>query len=220
MAGEGLHFKSADFEAWESRYRANFFNSLGGYKSFNLLISRNSEGVLNAAPFFSVQHIGSNPPLLSLIFRPHTVERHSLENFRASGLATINAVSAEILDQAHQAAAKYPREVSELEAVGLNAVQRDFPIPFLKESHLGMGVQWVSEQKIHANNTLMVVASILEVHLNKPEALLNDGFIEQHRLNTVSVNGLDTYYLPKPLKRLAYPEPDSKPKEKAWPQKN
>ncbi|WP_421753994.1 flavin reductase family protein [Croceimicrobium sp.] len=220
MAGESLYFDSADFEGWESRYRANFINSLGGFKSFNLLISRNSEGVLNAAPFFSVQHIGSNPPLLSLIFRPHTVERHSLENFRTSGLATINAVSAEIVDQAHQAAAKYPRHISELEAVGLSAIQRDFTIPYLKESHLGIGVQWVSEQRIHANNTLLVVASIKEVHLSKPEALIEDGLIEQHRLNTVSVNGLDTYYMPQPLKRLAYPEPDLKPKEKAWPKKN
>lgn len=213
---EGKHFNSSDFKAWPSRYRANFFNSLGGFKSINLLATANAKGQLNLAPFFSVQHIGANPPLLSLIFRPETVERHSLSNFRNRGKASLNAVHSDIASRAHQTAAKYPEGVSEFEAVGLHPEKGDFEIPFVAEAHLSMGIEWVSEYKIQANNTLFVVASISEVHIRKPEAILEDGLIEHSLLDSLAVNGLDTYYQPKPYKRFAYAEVDKALKEKAW----
>lgn len=210
------HFNQEDFQNWPSRYRANFFNSLGGYKSINLLASADAQGNLNLAPFFSVQHIGANPPLLSLIFRPETVERHSLDNFRKLGKATLNAVHKDIVLPAHQTSAKYPKGVSEFEAVGLHPLKNDFPIPFVKEANLYMGIEWVSEHKIQINNTILVIASIIEVHINNKDAILDDGLIEQSKLGTLAVNGLDSYYRAEPHKRLSYAEPDKPLSEKPW----
>ncbi len=209
-------FNKEDFTSWERRYRANFFNSLGGYKSLNLIATSNQEGMTNLAPFFSVQHIGANPPLLSLIFRPHTVERHSLENFRETSFASINSVHTEILDAAHQTSAKYDREVSEFEAVGLTPSFLEFPAPFVKESHLSIGIKLEQENPIPLNDTILVIASIEEVHINSKAAILKDGLIDHSILGNLCVNGLDSYYKPERLKRLAYAQPDQTLKEIDW----
>jgi len=212
-------FDKADFANWERFFRANFFNSIGGYKSLNLLATLNEEGKTNLAPFFSVQHIGANPALLSLIFRPHTVERHSLENFRTSGYASLNTVHAEILEASHQTSAKYNRSVSEFYAVGLNEEQKDFPIPYVKESRLKIGIKHQMEQIIELNNTILVIASIEEVHVPE-DSLLKDGLIDHSAMDNLTVNGLDTYYRPQPLKRLAYARPDEPLKEIKWEKKH
>ena len=62
------------------RVRVQFINSLSGFKSANLIGTRNKVGQENLSIVSSVTHVGSNPPLLSVIFRPPSVERHSYEN--------------------------------------------------------------------------------------------------------------------------------------------
>lgn len=218
MNKKEAHFNTQDFQAWDRRFRANFFNSIGGYKSINLLTTKSKSGQYNLAPFFSVQHIGANPPLMSLIFRPHTVERHSLENFRESGKATVNAVHSAILEAAHQSSAKYPREVSEFEACGLHPLERGFGVPYLKEARLSFGIRHQSEHPIELNDTILLIASIEEVYLES-DSLLEDGLIEHSRLDSLTVNGLDTYYQPQPYKRLSYAKPNSKLEEKKWPKR-
>lgn len=212
-------FNSDNFKNWEPFFRANFFNSLGGYKSLNLMATVNEKEQSNLAPLFSVQHIGANPPLLSMIFRPHTVERHSLENFRSSGYATLNSVHPEILEQAHQAAAKYDRSVSEFEAVGLTEEYLNFPVPFVEESRLKIGIKHQMEQIIELNSTILVIASIEEVHVQE-DSLLEDGLIDQSRMDNLTVNGLDSYYRPQPFKRFSYARPDQPLKEIKWERKH
>lgn len=210
-----MRYQAEDFKNWNSRFRANFFNSIGGFKSINLMATVSKEGQSNAAPFFSVQHIGANPPLLSLIFRPHTVERHSLENFRNSGYATINAIHSAILDQAHQSAAKYPREVSEFEAIGLNEYWTDFKAPYVEEARLKIGIEHQEEHRVEINQTIIVIASIEEVEIEEG-AILDDGLIEHSLIDSLSVNGLDSYYQPKPFKRLSHAQPGEPLKQLAW----
>jgi len=207
-------FEKSDFAKWERFYRAAFFNSLGGYKSINLLASQNSKGQNNLGLFFSVSHIGANEALLALIFRPHTVPRHSLENLRI-GYATLNAVDPQILEQAHQSAANYPAEESEFSATGLSPQFIDFPAPFVAESKIKIGIKYREEHLIKANNTIMVVASIEKVILNK-DLILTDGLIDHSLAGTLAVNGLDSYYQVDRYKRLSYPRPGEKLAEKPW----
>ncbi|MEM8846156.1 MAG: hypothetical protein AAGD17_03545 [Bacteroidota bacterium] len=63
-----------------SRERANFINTISGFKSANLIGSKSKEGISNLAIFNSVIHLGSNPALLGFVLRPITVERHTYEN--------------------------------------------------------------------------------------------------------------------------------------------
>lgn len=215
MSQNKISFKSKDFKDWDRRFRANFFNSIGGFKSINLLATKSEEGLLNLAPFFSVQHIGANPPLMSVIFRPHSVERHSLENFRSQGFATVNAVHKDIVDAAHQAAANYPREVSEFEATGLEPEELGFTVPYVKEARLKFGIKYEQEQAISLNDTILLIASIQEVYL-EDSCILDDGLIDHSLLDTLSVNGLDSYYLPQAFKRFEYAQPEKPLAEKEW----
>lgn len=214
-----IHLGTEDFKTWERFYRANFFNSLGGFKSLNLLATSDTEGILNLAPFFSVVHLGANPPLLGLVFRPHTVARHSLENFRSLGFATLNSVHDEIVSEAHQSAANYGKNISEFEAVGLSPLDLGFKVPYVMQSKIGIGVSWQEEHTIAANGCLFVAAAIEEVHIQDREALLEDGFIDHSAINSLAVNALDAYYQAIPYKRFEYPRPEQELKEKKWPRK-
>ena len=64
-------------------------------------------------------HIGSKPPLLGFVLRPTTVERHTYDNIKATSEFTVNHIHADMIDKAHQTSAKYDRDISEFEAVGL-----------------------------------------------------------------------------------------------------
>ncbi|MFT6737257.1 MAG: flavin reductase (DIM6/NTAB) family NADH-FMN oxidoreductase RutF, partial [Kangiellaceae bacterium] len=60
------------------RTRANFINSLSGFKSANLIGTQSIEGVNNLSMVSSVFHVGANPPLIGMLIRPHTVKRDTL----------------------------------------------------------------------------------------------------------------------------------------------
>jgi hypothetical protein len=64
----------------ETRYRASFVNSLGGFKSVVMIGSKNKKGQENLAIFNSLIHIGANPALCAFIVRPDVSPRHTLEN--------------------------------------------------------------------------------------------------------------------------------------------
>ncbi len=203
-----------DFEHWDRFYRANFFNSLGGFKSLNLLGTRSASGQENLGLFFSVIHIGAHPPLVGVLFRPHTVPRHTLENIYDTKELTLNAVSRGMVRQAHQCAAKYERGVSEFEATGLTPwYSKAHKAPYVKQSLLKAGCTFVEKQHIQANDTILLIAKIREVYLEE-KAIAQDGFIHHEQLQTVSVNGLDAYYTPKLIERLVYPRPDAPVKKR------
>lgn len=201
------HFTTQDFQSWERRYRAYFFNSAGGFKSANLLGSYNAEGVANLALFFSVIHVGSNPPLLGLLFRPHTVPRHTLENLLQQGHFSVNAVTEAIYRKAHATSASYEAGVCEFTQCGLHSLSgKSVPVPYVQESPLRLGCTFAERHDIKANGTILIVARIEEVQVS--EKLLGaDGFLELANENTVAINNLDAYYKPEPLERLEYARP-------------
>ena len=60
----------------EKQERVHFANSLGGFKSVGLIGTKNTNNQTNLAIVDSILHIGSNPPLFGIVFRPGAVERH------------------------------------------------------------------------------------------------------------------------------------------------
>lgn len=199
-----------DFEAMESRYRANLINTCTGYKSSNLIATRSGDGIENVAPFSSVTHLGSHPPLLGFILRPTTVQRNTWDNIRKTGFFTVNHIHAGIVREAHQCSAKYPSEQSEFEQTGLQAEYHgDFYAPFVKGSPVQLGCRFLRAYEIEENGCQHVLGAIEQMQLQ--DGLLGeDGWLNLGAGKTITATGLDGYALPELLDRLSYAKPDVK----------
>ena len=86
-------FNIKDFDHMEKHYRANFINSLSGFKSANLIGTKSLSGQENLTLVSSVFHVGSDPATLGLIFRPNIVPRHGYENIISTTFFTVNHIS-------------------------------------------------------------------------------------------------------------------------------
>ncbi|WP_448556376.1 flavin reductase family protein [Thalassotalea montiporae] len=201
-------FERDDLNNLEHRYRARLINSLSGFKSANLIGSQDADGQLNLAIVSSVVHLGANPPLIGLIMRPNSVPRHTFSNITETGLFTVNQVSAEFWQAAHQTSARYAQEQSEFDLVGLSAeFLADFDAPFVGESQLKYGVKLIDIKPIEANNTEFIIGEIQQIHVAE-NALRADGYLDIETIETVAISGLDSYHVTQRLSRLSYAKPD------------
>ena len=71
------HYKQSDLAQMKDRERARFVNCLSGFKSANVIGTRDRHQQDNLAIVSSVVHLGSNPPFLGFIMRPQSVTRHT-----------------------------------------------------------------------------------------------------------------------------------------------
>ena len=200
-------FSYDDLMQLPSRFRGVLLNKISGVKPANLIGTQSKEGKTNLAVFNSVVHIGANPPYLGFILRPTTVERHTYENIKETGVYTINQITTQIHQQAHQTSAKYEQGVSEFEAVGLSKFYlEDFKAPFVAESHIKIGLQFEEEHYVKCNETRLVIGRI--EHLLLPEGIIeDDGDIALEKLNSVAIGGLDSYFSIEKLGRYRYAKP-------------
>lgn len=199
------HFDKNTILKLDSSFRRNFINCLAGYKSLNLIGTKNKNGSTNLAPFSQIFHIGASPALVGILFRPHTVARHTLENILATGLFTLNHVTEDFYREAHQTSANY--EESEFLTTGLKEEYLSgFHAPFVEISPLKIACSYVEHQTLKVNGTVMVIGAIEQVYVEE-NAIKSDGFLDLNILGTVTVSGLDEYHLGKKLARLSYPKP-------------
>tara|TARA_X000000950_G_C13760558_1_gene596617 strand:+ start:127 stop:756 length:630 start_codon:yes stop_codon:yes gene_type:complete len=204
-------FTKKSFDEMEKFYRAKFINSLSGVKSANLIGTVNKKNQTNLSIVSSAVHIGANPPLMALIFRPASVERHTFENIKDTQFFSINHVSKDIITSSHQTSARYPREVSEFSAVGLSEEYIEgFRSPFVKESYLKIGLSLKEIIHLNINSTEMVIGEVECVSVD-PKYVMNDGHIDISKLGTVGVTGLDSYHKIDAGVRLSYAKPDTSP---------
>jgi flavin reductase (DIM6/NTAB) family NADH-FMN oxidoreductase RutF len=191
----------------EQRKRAQFINSISGFRSVALIGTTDTKEQTNLAIFSSIVHIGSNPPLLSFIMRPDSVERHTLTNILDTGFYTINHINADMYEKAHQTSARYPKSVSEFDAAQLTPVfKNDFVAPFVVESQIQIGMEFRERIEININQTSMIIGEIKFVHY-PTSCLLEDGFIDIEKAGTITSTGLDSYHTTQVLKRLEYAKP-------------
>jgi flavin reductase (DIM6/NTAB) family NADH-FMN oxidoreductase RutF len=202
---------ATDFEKMERRFRATFFNSLNGFKSVNLIGTINPFGQTNLAIFNSLFHLGANPPLIGLVVRPHTVERHTLENIIAVKEFTINQISEDFYRNAHQTAANYPKDVSEFDECGLTAEYHEScQAPFVGESRVKFALDFIEQKPIELNNTSIIIGQIKAV-LIADNLISEDGFVNLEKAGTITCSGLDAYYAVKKIARLSYAKPETLP---------
>lgn len=191
----------------EQRKRAQFINSISGFRSVALIGTRDTKGQTNLAIFSSIVHIGSNPPLLSFIMRPDSVERHTLTNIMETGFYTINHINADMYEKAHQTSARYPKNVSEFDAAQLTpAFKNDFVAPFVAESNIQIGMEFKERINININQTSMIIGEIKFVHY-PTNCLLDDGFIDIEKAGTITSSGVDSYHTTQLLQKLEYAKP-------------
>jgi flavin reductase (DIM6/NTAB) family NADH-FMN oxidoreductase RutF len=192
----------------EKQERVHFVNSLGGFKSLGLIGTQNKIGQTNLAIVDSIIHIGSNPPLFGMIFRPGVVERHTLENILESGFYTINHINENIFKQAHQTSARYDREISEFDSTGLNPeYKNDFFAPFVEESQVQLAMEFKEKIELTINNTVLVIGEIKAVYYPE-DCLQKDGFLDIEKAASLTCSGLDSYHKTIRIDRLSYAKPD------------
>ncbi|WP_395338852.1 flavin reductase family protein [Ningiella sp. W23] len=202
--------KSIDIQAMEKFERANFINSLSGFKSANLVGTLSKSGVDNLALISSVFHVGANPPLLGMIMRPHTVVRDTLQNIKETGVYTINHVNEVIVEQAHQCSANYAPQRSEFEETGLTPQYAGgFSAPFVEQSTIKIALELREIQVLQLNLTELVIGEIVQV-ICPNEYKSSDGYVDINAAGSLAVSGLDSYHRGQRIDRYSYAKPDTK----------
>ncbi|MGQ8366881.1 flavin reductase family protein [Glaciecola sp. 1036] len=204
-------FTRDQIDRLEQRYRANLINSLSGFKSANLIGTRNAEGNTNLCIVSSVFHVGANPPLMGMLMRPHTVVRDTLSNLKTTGEFTINHVNSNMLLQAHQTSARYESDVSEFEQTNLTQeFSQGIKAPYVAEAKIKIGLKVKSIQLIELNKTELVIGEIIELFL--PSTIIaDDGYLDIEAAHSICVSGLDSYHNTSRIDRLSYAKPESQP---------
>lgn len=203
-------FTRSSIDDLERFFRTNLINSITGFKSVALIGTVSGEGQDNLAIFSQIIHVGANPPLVGILFRPDKVARHTLENIRATQVFTINHIRPDFVKQAHHTAARW--EESEFAACDLTPEYIDaFSAPFVGEAQVKIGLKFVEEQGL-VNETVLVVGEMQQLHV-PDHCLGRDGFVDLERAQSVTCSGLDSYHATQKLVRLSYAKPNEPLKE-------
>jgi flavin reductase (DIM6/NTAB) family NADH-FMN oxidoreductase RutF len=201
-------FTPTGWQSWERFYRANFINSLTGFKSASLIGTINAQGVPNLGMFSSMVHIGSDPALIGYINRPVAAAPHTLANIKSNGFYTVNHIHPSFVDKAHQTSAKYPDEVNEFKEVGLTEEYLEgINVPFVKESAIKYLLSLKEIVPITLNDTFLVIGQLEQVLIDPSLQPTADGFLELDQIGSICSNGLDAYYNTTLIERYAYAKP-------------
>jgi flavin reductase (DIM6/NTAB) family NADH-FMN oxidoreductase RutF len=199
---------SEELKKFDSRYRARLVNSLSGIKSANLIGTVDNNKRENLSIVSSCFHLGADPALMGVIFRPAVVERHTYENIISTKYFTINHVHQEIIESAHQTSARYPREVSEFDSTGLTAqYQKGFSAPFVKGCFIQIGLELKESIHLEVNKTELVIGEVKLINISE-KILMPDGFLDLASVNSIGVTGLDCYHTFEKGNRFSYAKPD------------
>lgn len=198
------HFSLSELQTWDRFTRANFINSLSGFKSLSLIGTVNGKGVSNLAVFSNIVHLGADPALIGFINRPLSAAPHSLQNIQETGIYTVNLVTESMYKQAHQTSAKYPDGVSEFEMTGLTAEFKEGCIaPFVAESPVQYVLKFEQVMPIELNNTFLVIGSLQEAYV--PVGIQEeDGFLDLAKAGILTSLGTSGYYKTEKINTLQY----------------
>ena len=192
--------------------RLNIINSITGIKPANLISTIDERNRHNLAIFSSVVHLGSNPALIGFILRPQEkIRRHTYENILENGYYTINHLPNHKTLEGHYTSAKFDKETSEYDVCHFTPeFQHEFPVPYVKESFLKMGLKHVESIPVNYNGTVMIVGKILQVYVAK-SSLSEEGYINLEEAKSVGISGLNTYYDLKKIASYPYARPHELP---------
>ena len=159
--------RKLDLQKYDRIKRLKLINSISGIRGVHLIGSKSKKNISNLAIFSSVTHLGSNPPLLSFISRPgNTITRDTLSNIKQTKHFTINSIEENIIKNAHQTSGKYNSEISEFQACNIKDQYIDqFPIPFVANSNIKIGLKFLESIIIKQNQTEIVIGEIVLINI-------------------------------------------------------
>jgi len=202
-----MHITRQEIEEFSHLYKINLMNSISGYKPANLIATKSTDNITNVAVFSSVVHYGSSPAILGFVLRPTTVVRNTYNNIKETRYYTINAINEAIIEEAHHTSAKYSSEISEFDKTTLSEEFKDnFHAPFVAESPLQIGMEFLEEHHIKANGTILVLGEVTDLYF-KDSMLSEDGLLNLSKEKVAAINGLDTYMVAENYTRLSYQRP-------------
>jgi flavin reductase (DIM6/NTAB) family NADH-FMN oxidoreductase RutF len=201
------HFNIDSLGQTERFYRANFINCLTAFKSPILIGTVSPKGDYNLAIFNNIVHLGSDPALIGFVNRPRAAAPHTLSNIEATGVYTMNHVTADMIEKAHQTSAKYPEGVSEFDQTGLTTeIAGDCIAPFVKESPVKFSLKLKEVIPIHFNHTFFVIGAIQHIYLDR-DIVQEDGCLDLQRTDIVASLGIQEYYTLQKKSKLPYAKP-------------
>ncbi|RWY54013.1 flavin reductase family protein [Mucilaginibacter gilvus] len=208
-----ISIKSGEIAEMEKQYRISLINGLVGYKALNLLGTASTDGITNLCIISSAFHLGANPPLLGIVIRPEREHNDTLGNIKTTGEYTLNNVLPEWYKQAHQTSASYPSGVSEFDQCGFKKYYTNgFKAPFVEQSTIRIGLELKEMINMEINGTTIVVGEIVQILVNDL-IIADDGTVDHTKAGTMTVAGLDSYFLSQAFGRLSYAKPGTEPRE-------
>ncbi|BDQ12406.1 flavin reductase family protein [Sediminibacterium sp. TEGAF015] len=200
-------YSLGEIQKWERFYRANFINCLSGFKPVSLVGTVSKEGVPNLSVISNIVHLGADPALIGYINRPLPAAPDSIQNIKDVQHYTVNHITEDIFQKAHQSSAKYEPAVNEFEAVGLaSQFEEGIPAPFVQESPVKYHLQLVEIVPISHNQTFLVIGALQHVFLSE-SLVQTDGFIDLEKAGSMLSLGLDGYANATMVQRLPYAKP-------------
>ena len=196
-----------DLDNLEQRYRTALINSLAGFRQAVLVGTTSTDGYTNLAIFNSLIHLGANPALFGLINRPDSVQRDTLQNIMETKEYTLNYIRSEQYKKAHQTSARYDKQISEFEKVGFEPFYHPHcKAPFVKEAVVKIAMKLEDIIPIRLNGTILIAGSITQIDM-EDSMLGTDGFVDLSKADVLLSQGLDAYFISKPIGRLPYAKP-------------
>jgi flavin reductase (DIM6/NTAB) family NADH-FMN oxidoreductase RutF len=197
-------FSIADLPSLDRFTRANFINTLSGFKSLSLIGTVNAEGVSNLAVFSNIVHLGADPALIGFVNRPMAAAPHTLSNIQETGFYTVNLVTESMYKQAHQTSAKYPDGVSEFEMTGLTPEFKEgCTAPFVAESPVQYVLKLEQVVPIELNGTYFVIGSLQSAYVTAG-IQEEDGFLDLAKAGIITSLGTSGYYKTEKIDNLPY----------------
>ena len=175
--------------------RLNLINSITGISPANLIGTISNDSLENLSIFSSVIHIGSNPPLIGFILRPtKNNRRDTYENIIETNKFTINHINADMIERSHYTSAKFKKNESEFQKCKLTSEYlNSFQAPYVKESYVKIGLNLEDIQLIKPNGCRLIIGRIEHLYI-ADNSIHKNGNIQLELLNSIGVNGLNTYY--------------------------
>ncbi len=160
----------SDLLGLERRYRRDLINRISGSRTAWLLTTRSLDGTANIGLFSQVVHIGANPPLMGVLFRPKTDRHQSLDNIEETKLFGLHAVHTDRWQDAHATSFAFKASQSEFDECGWQ--EEKMPgsdLPIIKDSLARIVLEPKEVVHIRSNQCRMVVGHIRSIQIREDQ---------------------------------------------------
>ena len=160
----------SDLLGLDRRYRRDLINRIGGSRTAWLLTTRSSDGIANIGLFSQVVHVGANPPLIGVLFRPKSSRHQSLDNIEDIGHYCIHAVHFEEWQKAHSTSFAFGADQSEFdECEWVEETIHGSDLPLIEDSLARITLQAEEIIPIRSNQCRMLIGRVQSIQIREDQ---------------------------------------------------